>query len=101
MSRILACLPGCLPLALMCATTGPVSGCGSAGDDLSGSSGTSGAVLTDGHTLQMVVYPGARHGFDAPVGLHYYAGHYVGQDPAAFADSLTEVQRFFAERLAR
>ena len=60
-----------------------------------------GAVRTDGHTLQMIVYPGARHGFDAPMGLHYYAGHYVGQDPAALAASLTEVRGFFAERLTR
>jgi dienelactone hydrolase len=60
-----------------------------------------GAVRTDGHALQMIVYPGARHGFDAPMGLHYYAGHYVGQDPAALAASLTEVRGFFAERLTR
>jgi dienelactone hydrolase len=59
------------------------------------------AVRTVGHTLQMTVYPGARHGFDAPAGPHYYAGHYVGQDPAALAASLGEVRGFFAERLMR
>jgi hypothetical protein len=41
----------------------------------------------------------ARHGFDAPRPLHFYAGHYVGQDPAALADSLTETRRFFDQRL--
>jgi dienelactone hydrolase len=58
-------------------------------------------VRTSGHALRMVVYPGARHGFDAPLGLHYYAGHYVGQDPAALAASVIEVRGFFAERLSR
>ncbi len=48
------------------------------------------AVQTHGHVLQMKTYPGAPHGFDAPRPPHYYAGHYVGQDPAALADSLTE-----------
>jgi len=58
------------------------------------------AVLANGHSLQMIVYPGARHAFDAPRGPHYYAGHYVGRDPAAFASSLAETRGFFAERLA-
>ncbi len=59
------------------------------------------AVQTGGHSLQMTVYPGAHHAFDAPAGLHSYAGHYVGQDPGALAASLTEVRRFFAARLGR
>jgi dienelactone hydrolase len=59
------------------------------------------AVRTDRHTLRMIVYPGARHGFDTPMGPHYYAGHYVGQDPVALAASTTEVRGFFAERLTR
>jgi dienelactone hydrolase len=57
------------------------------------------AVQTHGHVLQMKTYPGARHGFDAPGQPHFYAGHYVGQDPAALADSLTETRRFFDQRL--
>jgi dienelactone hydrolase len=44
-------------------------------------------------------YPGARHGFDAPRPPHVYAGHDVGQDPAALADSLIETRRFFDQRL--
>ena len=57
------------------------------------------AVQTNGHVLQMRTYPGARHAFDAPSPPHSFAGHYIGQDPAAMADSLAETQAFFSERL--
>lgn len=57
------------------------------------------SVQTHGHVLHMKIYPGARHGFDSPRLPHFYAGHYVGQDPAALADSLTETRRFFDQRL--
>ena len=57
------------------------------------------AIQTHGHVLRMKVYPSARHGFDAPRPPHFYAGHYVGQDRASLADSLTETRQFFDERL--
>ena len=57
-------------------------------------------VQTNGHTLRMTTYPGARHAFDAPSPPHPFAGHYIGQDPAAMADSLAETRAFFSERLA-
>jgi dienelactone hydrolase len=56
-------------------------------------------VQTNGHVLRMKTYPGARHGFDAPSQPHSFAGHYVGQDPAALADSVIETRGFFADRL--
>jgi dienelactone hydrolase len=56
-------------------------------------------VQTNGHILRMKIYPGARHAFDAPSPPHPFAGHYVGQDPAAMADSLVEARAFFSERL--
>ncbi|MBV9528092.1 dienelactone hydrolase family protein [Sphingomonas sp.] len=56
-------------------------------------------VQTNGHVLQLKVYPGALHGFDSSRPPHFYAGHYAGQDPAALADSLIEARRFFDQRL--
>jgi dienelactone hydrolase len=57
------------------------------------------SVQTNGHVLQMKTYPGAQHGFDAPLPPHFFAGHNVGQDPAALADALVETRMFFANRL--
>jgi len=56
-------------------------------------------VQTNGHALRMKTYPGAQHAFDAPSRPHYFAGHYIGQDPAAMADSLAETRAFLTERL--
>jgi dienelactone hydrolase len=56
-------------------------------------------VRTNGRVLQMKTYPGAQHGFDGLVPPRLYAGHHVGQDPAALADALVETRKFFAERL--
>jgi dienelactone hydrolase len=58
------------------------------------------AVQTNGHTLRLKTYPGALHAFDALTAPHYFAGHYIGQDPSAMADSLIETRSFFSERLA-
>jgi len=41
------------------------------------------AVPEAGHALQMIVYPGAVHGFDGPRARGVYFGHQVGRDPAA------------------
>jgi dienelactone hydrolase len=56
-------------------------------------------VQQNGHALRMKTYPGALHAFDAPSPPHSFAGHYIGQDPAAMADSLAETQAFLGERL--
>ena len=53
----------------------------------------------NGHTLEMTVYPGAFHAFDAPSPPHDFAGHHVGQDPAARSASIAATQGFFAARL--
>jgi dienelactone hydrolase len=56
-------------------------------------------VQTNGHVVQMKIYPGARHAFDAPSPPHYFAGHYIGQDPAARTDALAATRTFFDARL--
>jgi dienelactone hydrolase len=57
------------------------------------------AVQSNGHALQLKTYSGARHSFDAPLLPHFFAGHYVGQDPGALADALIETRRFLDARL--
>ncbi len=57
------------------------------------------AVRTTGHVLQMKIYAGARHGFDSPRPLHFFAGHYVGLDPSALTDALLETRKFLDRRL--
>jgi dienelactone hydrolase len=56
-------------------------------------------VAPNGHNLQMKVYSGARHVFDALAMPHYFAGHYVGREPAAAVDARVETRNFFAARL--
>ena len=54
---------------------------------------------TNGHDLRLKIYPGALHAFDAPAMPHYFAGHYIGRDPAAAADAVAETRAYFAARL--
>ena len=58
-------------------------------------------VQTAGHGLQMKVYPGALHGFDAPHMPTFYDGHHVGRDPDAAADALAVVRDFLTRHLER
>ena len=58
------------------------------------------AAQTNGHTLRMKTDPGARHVFDGLSAPHSFAGHNIGQDPSAMADSLIETRAFLSARLA-
>jgi len=49
--------------------------------------------------LEMTVYPGARHAFDAPGPLHKYLGHLLGRDEIAAAQAEAATKAFFAQRL--
>jgi dienelactone hydrolase len=57
------------------------------------------AAQTNGHTLEFKVYPGALHAFDALAKPGWFAGHYIGRDDTAAADSVAETRAFFAPRL--
>jgi dienelactone hydrolase len=56
-------------------------------------------VPKHGHTVQLIAYPGAVHGFDAERPLHVYAGHVVGRNPSAAEDAIRQTQVFFQRRL--
>jgi len=53
----------------------------------------------NGHSVQMKSYPGALHAFDAAAAPHYYVGHYIGRNPEAAADAVTETRKFLGDRL--
>jgi dienelactone hydrolase len=57
-------------------------------------------VQKAGHSLQLKVYPGALHGFDALHTPSYYPGHYTGRDPQAAADAMSVTREFLAQHLA-
>jgi len=61
-----------------------------------------------GNAVEIVVYPGAYHGFDAPNQPRHELPQYrtragvvpiIGTDPAARADALQRVPIFFARHL--
>ena len=56
-------------------------------------------VERNGHTVRLKSYPGALHAFDAPAMPHFFAGHYIGRDPAAAADAAVETRRFLDSHL--
>ncbi len=53
----------------------------------------------NGHALDMKIYPGARHAFDAAAPMHRYLGHLLGRDDAAATDAEAMTREFFAQRL--
>lgn len=55
------------------------------------------AADATGAAMQVHVYPGALHSFDLPVETQSYAGHTVGGDPEATADSRQRILAFFSE----
>ena len=57
------------------------------------------AATRNGHALDLKIYPGVLHGFDAQRGPHIFAGHLTGRDPAAAEDAITATHTFFAARL--
>ncbi len=56
-------------------------------------------VMKHGHTVEIIVYHGAVHGFDTSRPPRAFAGHIVGQDPAAAEDAIARTQAFFRQRL--
>jgi len=50
---------------------------------------------------RLIVYPGAHHGFDAPVPARSYFGHWLEYNTAADKQATEETRRFLAEQLRR
>jgi dienelactone hydrolase len=57
------------------------------------------AQLDQPHSLDIKVYPGAYHAFDAPGAPRTYFGHMLGYHPSAAEDSFAMTRAFFDARL--
>jgi len=53
------------------------------------------------HRPTLVVYPGARHSFDAKRPDRVYFGHRLAYDPTAAADAFERTRKFLDERMRR
>jgi dienelactone hydrolase len=51
------------------------------------------------HRPNLVVYPGAKHSFEANVPERVYYGHTLAYDPKATADALERTRKFLDERM--
>lgn len=49
---------------------------------------------------RLVVYPGARHGFDSPTFLHNFGSHLVGRHQESAEKSISEVKQFLSRHLS-
>ena len=54
-----------------------------------------------GAGMNLKVYPGATHAFDAPRPERTYFGHHLAYDAAAAADAIVRTHRFLSSRLGR
>jgi dienelactone hydrolase len=59
------------------------------------------AVEGNGHAVELVIYPGALHGFDSARPPHPYAGHVVGRAPDAADDATARTRRFLMQHLSQ
>ncbi len=53
------------------------------------------------HRPSLVIYPGARHSFDAKRPERVYFGHELAYDPKAAADAIERTRKFFDEHMHR
>ena len=51
------------------------------------------------HPPETVVYPGAHHSFDLPIGIQGFMGHTVGGNREAFRDAQKRLSEFFQRHL--
>ena len=51
------------------------------------------------HDIEIAVFPNALHSFDVARPPHWYAGHWIGCDPAAAFYGIEETHRFLDDHL--